>query len=344
MTHAVRVAFRTGGGRRIGLGHVRRCLSLALALRGLGVQSLFLLDGDSDVCEVVAAAGCEPRRIRPEYDAEDTIRECRDYGADVMVADSYAFSTPYVLGLGEAVRVVAVFDDLADRDLPVNLVINGSAGAEQLRYCGVAQTAYLLGPQYIVLRPEFAVMPARTIADRVERVVITVGGSDPNNLTVQLMQWATRALGPVMQDVVVGPLFENREAIQAEADIAVGAVVLHEDPQNMRRLMLDTDLALCGGGQTTYELAATGTPTIAIRIAENQTVNLKGLSASGSLIWAGNANDADLEAKVARELKALAGDAARRAAMSQQGRMLVDGQGAVRVAGAIVKLAEAAAP
>ena len=43
MTHAVQVVFHTGGGRRIGLGYVRRRLSLALALRDLGAQSLFLL-------------------------------------------------------------------------------------------------------------------------------------------------------------------------------------------------------------------------------------------------------------------------------------------------------------
>jgi spore coat polysaccharide biosynthesis predicted glycosyltransferase SpsG len=102
--------------------------------------------------------------------------------------------------------------------------------------------------------------------------------------------------------------------------------------------MLAADLALCGGGQTTYELAATGTPAIAVRTAENQTVNLNGLSAAGSLIWAGNANDADLESKVTCELATLAGDAVRRAAMSRQGRMLVDGQGAARVTKSILSL------
>ena len=341
MTHVVRVAFRTGGGRRIGFGHVRRCLSLALALRNLGAQSLFLLDGDPEVFKLVAAAGHETTRIRIGHDVEDTVSQCRDSNLDAIVADSYSFSTSYFRGLGEAARVVVVLDDLADRELPVTLVVNGSAGAGQLRYRGSSETTYLLGPQYILLRQEFAEVPTRTIADRVGRVLITVGGSDPNNLTVRLMQWVARVLGSVNQDVVVGPLFENLAALQAEAETAASSIALHRDPADMRGLMLAADLALCGGGQTTYELAATGTPAIAIRTAENQTVNLKGLVTAGSLVGGGDVRDSDLESKVTHELNSLADDASRRAVMSRQGRRLVDGQGAVRVARMLLELTEA---
>lgn len=341
MTHVGRVAFRTGGGRRVGFGHVRRCLSLALALRAQGAHSLFLLDGDSEVCGPVAAEGLDTIRIKPEYDLQETIRHCRDLKVDAIVADSYAFSPAYFQNLSEAARVVVALDDLADRELPVTLVVNGAASAEQLHYRGASETAYLLGPQYILLRSEFAVLPTSVIADRVGRVLITVGGSDPNNLTLRLMQWITLALGSVKQDVVVGPLFENLEALQAEASMTAASIVLHKDPMDVRGLMLAADLALCGGGQTTYELAAVGTPAIAIRTAENQTVNLKGLVAAGSLVWGGDVRDSDLESKVRYELKALADDASRRTVMSRQGRGLVDGQGASRVARTLLKLAEA---
>lgn len=338
MTHVGRVAFRTGGGRHVGLGHVRRCLSLAAALRAQGATSLFLLDGDPEVCGLAAAEGVDTVRLRPDHDLEDTVRRCRDLNVDAIVADSYALSPSYFRTLDDAARVVAVLDDLADRELPVTLVVNGAVGAETLRYRGGQQTKYLLGPRYLLLRPEFAASPARSVADRVRRVLITVGGSDPHGLTVRLMRWVADTLSSVKQDVVVGPLFENAEAVRKAAKAWPETVTLHDNPKDMRSLMLSADLALCGGGQTIYELAATGTPAIAVRTAENQTVNLKGLSAAGSLMWVGDASDAELEAKVMRELSPLAGDASRRIAMSRQGRVLVDGQGATRVAHAILDL------
>jgi len=335
MTDGPRVAFRTSGGREIGLGHVRRCLSLALALRKRGTHCLFLVEGDPEACELVAAEGFAVMRVRHEDDAGEAVRQCKAHRTGIIVVDSYAFATSYFLELCEAGLMVAVVDDLADRELPVHLVVNGSAGADRLRYRGGAQTRFLLGPQYMLVRPEFAVVPVRAITDRIERVLITVGGSDPHGLTARLMRWTSDVLGPIAQDVVIGPLFENAEAVQQTAQASPETILLHENPKDMRTLMLRADLALCGGGQTSYELAATGTPSIAVRTADNQTVNLKGLSGSGILVWAGDANDADLESKIAHELKSLAGDAFRRNAMSRKARALVDGQGAGRVAQAL---------
>ncbi len=338
MSHELRVIFRTGGEARSGIGHVRRCLALAGVLRGMGSESLFLMDGAPVVLEEVAAAGFQAVRIRPEHDLADTIEQCGVHEAGAVVADSYTVDTVYFRGLAETDCLVVVLDDLAERELPVNLVVNGTAGADRLRYRGASHTRYLLGPRYIPLRGEFADPPARAFGARVRRVLITVGGSDTHELTPRLMRWTTQVLGSVNQDVVIGPFFGRPDVLRGEARAAAGPIQLHESPQDLRRLMLAADLAVCGGGQTTYELAATGTPAVAIRLAENQTFNLEGLSEAGALVWAGDARDADLESKVTRALAGMAGDAGRRAEMSRRGRALVDGQGALRVGRAIVEL------
>src|SRR5207244_11064830 len=82
----------------------------------------------------------------------------------------------------------------------------------------------------------------------------------------------------------------------------------YENPPQMRDLMLACDVAITGGGQTTYELAATGTPALAIRLADNQTGNLRGLSAHGAIRWAGDATD---DARQDNVLKAVRSVAAR---------------------------------
>lgn len=332
-----RVAFRTGGGALVGLGHVRRCLALADALHALGTESMFLLDGEPVLVEEVAAAGFKAVGIRPEQDLADTIEQSRAHRAGVVVVDSYALGTAYLRDLSEATTVV-VLDDLADRELPVALVVNGSAGAEDLPYRGASHTRCLLGPRYIPLRGEFAGPPGRDFDGEVRRVLVTVGGSDPRGLTTRLIQWVAETLGAVAQDVVVGPWFDDREGLRAGARGVTGPVRFLENPRDMRSLMLGADLAISGGGQTTYELAATGTPAIGIRMADNQTVTLKGLSEAGALLWAGDAEDADLESRVRRAIESLAAAAGRLREMSRRGRVLVDGRGAARVAHTIVDL------
>ena len=331
------VVFRTGGSKQIGFGHLRRCLSLAEALRRLGTDCFFLLDEDPVCIRQLTAAGFEATHIQPEEDLPRTVEQCRRWKARAIVADSYALDTAYLAGLREAKAVVAVVNDLADRELPVDLVVNGSMNADRLAYRAGKTTRFLLGPQYILLRSEFAEEPKRTIAERVRQVLVTVGGGDPEHLTPKLVRWVSDTFKDASVDVVIGPMFEQQDLTSADFQSATSATV-HSNPQNIRSIMLGADLALCGGGQTTYELAATGTPAVAIRLADNQTQNLAGLNSAGALVWAGDVHHADLEAKTKCVLAALAGDPARRAALSQRGRALVDGQGAVRVARAILDL------
>src|SRR2546422_1325880 len=275
------VVFRTGGNKQIGLGHLRRCLSLAEALRRLGTDCFFLLDEDPVSVDQAAAAGFEAMCIQPEKDLPQTIEQCQKRKVRAIVADSYALNAVYLTGLREAKVVVAAVDDLADRELPVDLVINGSLNADQLAYRGLRTTRYLLGPQYILLRSEFAEDPKRTISEQVRRVLVTVGGSDPEHLTLRLVRCAADAFKDVSVDIVMGPMFDEQDFHSADLKSAPVAAV-HSNPQNIRDLMLGADLALCGGGQTTYELAATGTPAVAIRFADNQTQNLAGLNSAGA--------------------------------------------------------------
>jgi spore coat polysaccharide biosynthesis predicted glycosyltransferase SpsG len=230
---------------------------------------------------------------------------------------------------------VAVIDDLADRRLDVQLVVNGSAGAAAMSYRAARHTRFLLGPRFIPLRAEFAEAPVRTTSE-VRRLLVTVGGADPTGVTGRLLGSVARALPGAAIDVVIGPLTRRIPDIGSSP-----AVALHEDPKDMRALMLGADLAISGGGQTLYELAATATPAVGLRLADNQTLNLTNLQAEGTLLWAGDVSDDDVEARLASALTAVAGSRARREEMGRRGRALVDGGGAVRVAGAI--LDEAAA-
>jgi UDP-2,4-diacetamido-2,4,6-trideoxy-beta-L-altropyranose hydrolase len=324
------VLFQTVGGEMIGLGHVRRSLALADALRTLGTEARFSVAGDRRAVELIRVAGFEATPVAPARVAVPP------HDVDAVVVDDYAISAADLARLA-AERMVAVIDDLADRALDVQMVVNGSAGASALRYRVSARTRVLLGPHFIPLRAEFAEPPARTVAGAVKRLLLTVGGGNPGAIIERLLATARRALPNASIDVIVGPLAMPAENLARVARTHEGAVALHEDPKDVRALMLAADLAVSGGGQTLYELAATGTPTVGVRLADNQTLNLQNLQAEGTLFSAGDAADADREAALTSALRTLAESRERRAEMSRRGRALVDGQGAMRVAEALIE-------
>jgi UDP-2,4-diacetamido-2,4,6-trideoxy-beta-L-altropyranose hydrolase len=333
------IAFCTNGGPLIGLGHLRRCMTLAGVLQSHGVVVRFAVNRAPGVLEVLRQAGFEGVSVGKEGDLDlaEVLQHIEAWGPQALVIDSYTVQGQLLARPG--MPVLAVIDDLADQTWPVDLVINGAANAHELVYRTSPHTRLLLGTQYALLREEFAQEPNRLIRKAVQRVLIAVGGMDRFGLTLRLMEWTREALGEVALDVVVGPFFSEDDTHQLErATKAEGRVVVHRDPPKIRDLMLSCDVAIAGGGQTTYELAATGTPSLAIRIFDNQTGNVTALSAKNTLMWVGDAQDKDLHEKVLRALVQLSDEPGRRETMSRSGRLLVDGGGAQRVARAFLDI------
>ena len=332
------IAFRTEGGVTGGLGHVRRSVTLAHELRKQGIKVYFVVNHDRAVLDILLGHNFEAAEVGEddERNLEETLAKIDQWGVNGLMIDSYRIRD--VSPVRGHIAFTGVIDDLADRLLPVDLVINGAANAGELSYRTSSRTKLLLGPEYALLREEFSREPDRQIRAQVGQMLIMMGGADPCALTPRLMTWTREAMGEAAMDVVVGPFFTEDAVRQIEQRAGSDhSIILHQDPKNLRDLMLRCDVAIAGGGQTTYELAATGTPAAAIKLADNQSGNLRGLSAKNTLEWVGDVQDDDLEGRVIRTLRNLAEHADKRAKMSQAGRALVDGRGAARVAQAVLE-------
>jgi UDP-2,4-diacetamido-2,4,6-trideoxy-beta-L-altropyranose hydrolase len=340
---AANIVIRTNGGSTIGLGHVRRCLSLAHALRQAGADVLFALNEDAHVINLVQSHNFRSSTVSRNHDFDQTLQLIHGWRASAVVSDSYEFDTDYFASLRSGVSLSAVIDDMADRLLPADVVVNAALNASSLIYRALPTTLFLIGPAYTLLRSEFAQGIHNPVRDPVQRVLITTGGTDTMNLTPSLINGVRSCLGSAGIDVVVGPFFGNRAEIQERADADPELIRVHIDPPCMRDLMLQADLAVTAGGQTLYELAATGTPSICFCLQQNQSFNISGFVAQGVTLFAG-ADDSDLISRLSSSLLRLAENVELRRQMSTRGKALVDGMGAQRVAGAIVARLSARPP
>ena len=137
-------------------------------------------------------------------------------------------------------------------------------------------------------------------------------------------------------DVVIGPFFEDTWRIENEVGRAVRSVHIFRDPESIVGLMERADIACAGGGQTLFELAATGCPTVAVGYVENQRRNIDALAGAILPVWLGE-NDCTDSIKDAIEL--LLTDTSFRIRLSEGALALVDGRGSERVADQMIALA-----
>lgn len=332
------IAIRVDGCPQTGLGHVGRCLALAHAFRQQSWSVFFILRGEESAGNLVAQHGFPHARIDSQRDLEQTSQILLQKQIAALVVDSYQIDRAYLERIRASAALLVVIDDMGFHPGPADVILNATAGAASLAYPALPYARLLVGPQYALLAPQFALKPPPHYRAKVQRVLITIGGSDPLDLTPSLIKWVHRALPDAAKDMVVGPFFRKSQEIHDAIPANGSRFHLHYAPAELRGFMLEADLAVSGGGQTASELAATATPAVAICFAENQLRHLRELERAGTLVVAGQATDPELESSLVGRLKELSEDPERRRRMGQRGQEVMDGRGAARAANEILSL------
>jgi UDP-2,4-diacetamido-2,4,6-trideoxy-beta-L-altropyranose hydrolase len=319
-----------------GSGHVMRCTALAEAWCARGGLAHFLSRCASETLrERIQRAGARFLPLADDADLETVLSSVRDVNPSFVVLDGYDFDLEYQRALRCAGWPLMVIDDSVR--LPryeTNVLLNQNLGAERLEYHANSDAALLLGPHYALLRREFRVWRSRlhTVPETARKILVSLGGSDPHNVTLKVIQ-ALRQLeiARLQIRIVAGPLNPHLEELTETAAAFPGRLELLSHVSDMALLMAWADVAVTGGGSTCWELACVGVPALALVIAENQRPIAEELSAAGVVFNLGPHPEVSLE-RLASSIDGLLYSSFRRSRMSQRGRALVDGKGAERVA------------
>ncbi len=325
----------------MGTGHVMRCLALAQAWADRGGRAVFAtrltmpvplrqrIESEGFEVQPIEAAAASPQ------DAAASVATARSLSAHWIVVDGYAFGPPYQRTLRDAgFRVLAVDDYGQVRAHCADVILDQNLGTSERRYADCADhCALLLGPQYAMLRKEFWLLRGweRQVPQHAQRVLVTLGGSDPDNVTTLVVRAIAQLnLNGLETAVVVGAANPHRARIEAAARSCASPVRLVERVQDMTELMRWADVAVSAGGTTCWELAFLGLPNLMLVLAENQRPIAEALHQAGVGVNLGWFAACSAE-QIAETLRSLIDDPQRRCAMSRAGRRLVDGRGAFRV-------------
>jgi UDP-2,4-diacetamido-2,4,6-trideoxy-beta-L-altropyranose hydrolase len=332
---------RADGGPEIGIGHVMRCLGVAQAWRGKNapcawaraeapssLEARLIEEGIESVSLAAARGSLE--------DARELAELARARGAAWTLVDGYRFDLAYQEVLaGAGLRVAWMDDRGAPGAFVADLVVNPNVAirSEWYERCD-ARTRVLRGPRHAPLRREFNARPRREreFPARARRILISLGGADPDNASLAVMRAAVEAgaAGTEVR-VIAGPANPHLSFLQAAATPGVEVVSSVVD---MAEALEWADVAVTGAGGTVWEALYLGVPTLLVVIAGDQRGNAVELDRRGVVRLLGDGSALE-GTRVAREVALLLEDRARRQEMSLSGRALVDGRGASRIVAAM---------
>ncbi|TYQ25766.1 UDP-2,4-diacetamido-2,4,6-trideoxy-beta-L-altropyranose hydrolase [Pseudanabaena sp. UWO310] len=336
-----KIIIRADASIQVGTGHVMRCLALAQAWQDKGGEVIFILANKSTALENrLLSEGIKVVYLLAETgsyeDANQTVDFAQKFNAQWIVVDGYHFRAKYQKAIKDFGIRLLVFDDYghaehyyADLVLNQNIVVNN----KDLYRNRETYTQLLLGTQYALLRREFWQWQnwQREINPITRKLLVTFGGSDPDNVTLKVIQ----ALDWLNKDdletiVVIGGTNPHHEVLQKEVSNSSLAISLQRNVSNMPELMAWADLAIAAGGSTNWELAFMGLPSLVITVADNQKAIATELDTQGIVIHIGWYQQITLE-KIGMVVQEFIYDQSKREEMSQKGKKLVNGYGARHV-------------
>jgi spore coat polysaccharide biosynthesis predicted glycosyltransferase SpsG len=236
---------------------------------------------------------------------------------ELLIVDSY-LARPDDRERFDAETIVAIED--LERELDVDLVIDPDPGAEHALHERAG--AALTGPQYALIDPYLRTAETLDIGDAVRRVVVTTGGADAAGIGARIASDLALELRDAEVRLVVGPWGAGT------TDPSVRKI---HAPYGLRDELAAADLVVTAGGVTMLEACCLGRPTVAISIASNQHRAVAGAAHVGAVLAADGSSACGVATR-------LAGDTGLRQRIAATAKVLVDGQGATRVAAAVAAI------
>lgn len=347
----------------MGTGHVMRCLTLADELKQNYAAHISFISRDHQghLADYIRSRGYElnllpssDQNFHPTHkdvphaawlkvpwtlDAKQTIKAITKLQPDWLIVDHYSLDARWHSLLRPYVAHILAIDDLADRKLDCDILLDQTYGREKKDYTNLVKKNcnMLLGSGFALLRPEYTELRPQAVKkrkyfDNINSILVTMGGTDPNNLTSIILDSLVQidwSIDPYIE-VVMGRQSPHLEVIKKKIKHYPFKISISIDVSDMAVRILKADLAIGAGGATSWERCCLGLPSVMITTAENQrNVGIQ-LSKSGIVQLIGNGSSINQD-EIKKAIEQLIRSKSLWHKMSSRCLMITDGLGAKRV-------------
>lgn len=326
----MKILIITEANEYVASGHLMESISLARRLADMQIEYLLLINSDMPDVWKEKLKGFKYGEYTKslDYGMDMILKEIVSNLYDVIVTDVREITNEQVHYIKKVFnnRLVCI-DEWGNRLLDCDYIINNMLDQYYWNYFDSHAIIYA-GPQYLMLSEELKEYhrKEKCISNKISNVVISMGGVDPNNNTLKVVNLLKKMENINTINVVLGGgyLFIDELLNVIGND---RRFYIHQNINYIYDLFENADLAFCAGGNTMYELAGIGTPMIVLPTMPHEKRNGKAFERMGLCRVVDEINE-----KIIANF-----DYERRVRMSKKEKQLIDGGGLAQVINLILK-------
>ena len=307
------------------MGDITSSLAIAEEFRSHGNGVIFIINSNKKVVDLVSQKGFESNTAKSMAELTNSLNG-RQF--DIVILNQMNTPEDEALLFKRHSKMLVTIEDTGSStqyaDLRFNILYPIDDSINDFKFIPLAS----------VFQDKHRI--PKEIKEDVENILVTQGGSDTYGFTPKIAKALYNVPANISINVVLGPNFSHDSELNDMMEESPRKLNLIREKNDLSDLMLETDLAISGGGNTLFELACLGVPTIVVCGETFEVITANRLQKEGFCINLGFGKNVD-EREIYNTVNRLFCDANLRINMSTKGKKLIDGSGIKRMVEAITK-------
>lgn len=346
----MKIAFRVDAGNLIGTGHLIETISLIRAIRkDARIRPIVVITKEGFAARKLAKNGIAkmcyiPGMISEMDEAKKVATLLKSEKCECLVINLKSRRKEYYEYLHNNLKkTFVVLDNYEHKHIPGSMVVNYSITQNKKFYEKIEGSGgkYLIGTDYFIMDSGLKKMKPGHISKDVKRIFVNQGGSDPFGLTAKILKAIDVIDFAGKVAVVLGGAMkkEDRGKVGKIRNKLRGSYEFYTDlPQKeLYEIMRRSDMAISAAGNTLYELAYMGIPTLILSHHKEHDMVARAFEHRRAAINIGIGRAVG-PAVIRRKVLDVMHNFALRADLHRKARMIVDGNGCDRISQEILKM------
>ncbi len=271
MEKKLNILFRVDSSRRIGLGHLMRCIAIANSFNTKNVNCIFLFSNKNSI-NFIKNKKHKTIIMGKNYDEVSIIKEINlKTKVDFLIIDSKRKSIEKLVSKLNSQMKIVLIDKIINQDIFLTILPGMKEQFIKSKKNSLVGSDYILIPHTNNKKPK---------NEKKNTILVLMGGTDKLEITHKIVKSFKKSNNKFNMIICLGKFYRNKNKIE-KLVLNDKRFIIYDDPNNLIELMKKCTIGIFSFGVSVYEAAFSKLPVVTIAHSNENDISAKRIAKYG---------------------------------------------------------------